>query len=215
MSRVFKFYLNIFWLMARDKAFRAHAWDEIRVELKQFLPARLVTPRRDYVFCRYLNSKPSPNPPGRWLPPQSLPYRLGAYGLLFDAAGRLLMVRGESLSFSWNLPGGKVMKAETLEIGLQREFEEETGLRVKVGAAVATADNFCIMPMGRAVHAVLHFYLVEVTGGELRPAGNGFDTTQAAFLDPETIPDHELSEYALIREVIPKAQTILNMSKHI
>lgn len=213
MPKSTKFYLKALKLALRDKNFRAHAFEEVWWLIRQYLPARLVTPRRDYVFCRYLDMKPSAQPKGRWLPPQGLPYRLSAYGLLFNEAGCILMVRGENLGFTWNLPGGGVNKGETLVAGLQREFQEETGLLVKVGAIVATADNFVIMPTGRPVHAVLHFYLVEVEGGTLLPSGNGFDTTRVSYMNPDAIPDNELSEYSLIRRVIPKGQALLELAR--
>jgi ADP-ribose pyrophosphatase YjhB (NUDIX family) len=208
MLRVSKFYLRVLKLAVSDKQFRGHAFEEAWHLVRQYLPARLVTRRRDYVFCRYLDVDVSKQPVGRWLPPQGLPYRLSAYGLLFDEAGRALMVRGDNLSFSWNLPGGGVNKGETLAGGLQREFEEETGLRVKVGLVISVTDSFVIMPTGRPVHAILHFFLVEVAGGTFQPTGNGFDTTYVDYVDLATVPDNDLTQAALIREVISKARAL-------
>ncbi len=126
--------------------------------------------------------------------------------MLFDEQGRVLMVSAETLSFSWNLPGGAVNKHETLIEGLKREFEEETGLLVKAGEVVAVADNFVVMPTGRAVHGVLHFYLVEAVGGTLLPEGNGFDTTRASFVDPAILANHQLNEHSIVRNVIRQGQ---------
>lgn len=57
-------------------------------------------------------------------------------GLLFDDAGRLLLVRqAESFGTYWNAPGGRMLLSEnggdSLEICLRREIQEETGLIVE------------------------------------------------------------------------------------
>jgi ADP-ribose pyrophosphatase YjhB (NUDIX family) len=205
MAKVLRFYLKVFLRAARDKHFRAHALAEFWVVLRQYLPARLVTRRRDYVFCRYLSS-PLENPKGRWLPPVGLGYRLAAYGILFDEQGRVLMGCDRKMDFGWNLPGGGVNKDETLEQGLVREFEEETGLLVKSIQVVANEDNYCIMPTGRAIHGVLHYYLVEVVGGELLADGNGFDTSRVDFVDLDAIPQSEVVDYKVARPIIEKAR---------
>lgn len=209
MWKVIKFYLNVLKLAARDKNFRAHAFAELWTVLRQYLPARLVTRRRDYVFCRYISS-PMDKPKGRWLPPVGLDYRLSAYGILFDDQGRVLMGRDEKMNFGWNLPGGGVNKDETLEQGLIREFEEETGLIVKVGRTVSNRDSFIIMPTGRAVHAVMHFYLVEVMAGELLAAGNGFDTSQVDYVDLEAVPAWQIVDYPATSTLIKTAQKLSN-----
>lgn len=207
MAKVLRFYVRVLLRAARDKNFRAHALAEFWLVLRQYLPGRLVTRRRDYVFCRYLSS-PIENPKGRWLPPVGLGYRLAAYGILFDEQGRVLMGSDRHMDFGWNLPGGGVNKDETLEQGLVREFEEETGLLVKIVQAVANEDNFCIMPTGRAIHAVLHYYLVEVTGGELLPDGNGFDTSRVDYIDLDAITSSEVVDYKVARPIIEKARQL-------
>lgn len=204
MLKVFRFYLRVLRRTAWDKSFRAHVLTEFWVVLRHYLPARLVTRRRDYVFCRYLTSS-SENPKGRWLPPLGIGYRLGAYGILFDEQGRVLMGSDPNMGFGWNLPGGGVNKDETLEQGLVREFEEETGLQVRVGRPVANEDSFCIMPTGRPIHGVLHYYLVEVVGGELLPEGNGFDTSRVAFVDLAHVSPHDFVDYKVAQNLIEKA----------
>lgn len=58
-----------------------------------------------------------------------------------DVHGAVLMVkqlRGRKL---WTLPGGKVMAAESVEAGLKREINEETGARVSFAAQMALFDR--------------------------------------------------------------------------
>ncbi len=207
MLKILRFYLKVLKRSARDKNFRAHALTELWIVLRQYLPARLVTPRRNYVFCRYLSSTVD-NPKGRWLPPVGLGYRLAAYGILFNEQGRVLMGSDPAMEFGWNLPGGGVNKDETLEQGLVREFEEETGLQVKVGPVVSNEDSFCIMPTGRAIHGVLHYYLVEAVGGELLAAGNGFDTSRVAYIDLDSVAESGVVDYKAARILIEKARRL-------
>lgn len=190
------FYLKSLQKALKSREFRHHAWLEVSEIVRDYLPARLVTRRRDYIFCRYIWKRRAGKSKGRWLPPGSLKYRMGAYGLLFNEAGHLLMVSDPSFSFEWNLPGGGVRKNETLEAGLKREFAEETGLQVEIEAVLHVEDDFLIMPTGQAFHAVQHFYLVRVTGGQLQPEGNGVDTSQVTYLDLATVQPPQLVNYA-------------------
>lgn len=61
--------------------------------------------------------------------------RIGAYGLLTDDAGRVLLARGsDSSAFPgvWSLPGGGVEQGEDPQDAVVRELYEETGLTVRV-----------------------------------------------------------------------------------
>jgi ADP-ribose pyrophosphatase YjhB (NUDIX family) len=194
-------YTKVLKKAVRDKTFRTHAFKEGWELLREYLPARLTTPRRDYVFCRYSNQPSSVKPKGKWLPPHALHFRIAAYGILYDANGHVLLVSNPALGFNWNLPGGGVRRDETLEQGLIREFEEETGLIVKPGKIIAVKEDFLIMPTRQAVHAFHHYYTVEVAGGELLPHGNGLDTSRVAFVDFAKAKSREFHDYELFREL--------------
>ena len=79
-----------------------------------------------------------------------------------DPAGRMLVLR-DAYSDYWDLPGGHVQEGETLEIGLRREIQEETGM--KVGSCVQQDTR--MLALGGAPRPVL-FYQVEYVGGQPR-----------------------------------------------
>src|SRR5688500_2614253 len=59
--------------------------------------------------------------------------RLGAGALLFDATGRLLLVRGTYGGERWGVVGGAIEEGESPRAGRAREVREETGLELPIG----------------------------------------------------------------------------------
>jgi 8-oxo-dGTP diphosphatase len=166
-----------------EKAFRKEFFKEILFILKDTPLGLPFTRRSEYVYCRYVSPPPGR---GKWVAPQLLATRIGAYGVLINEQEEVLLVRDQTMQFNWNLPGGGVHKGETMQEALKREFLEETGIEVEVGQVVATWDDFQIMPHLVPTHSFLHFFLVKAVGGELKPQGNGFDTSEVAYLAPNT-----------------------------
>jgi len=65
-------------------------------------------------------------------------------GLVFNAAGRLLITRRppyKELGDLWEFPGGKLQEGETLETCLQRELLEELGLPVDIERPFLLVDH--------------------------------------------------------------------------
>ena len=90
--------------------------------------------------------------------------RVRVNGVLIEH-DKLLMVKHQSLGsagFLWNVPGGGMEFGQSAEEALQREFEEETGLRIEVCDFLFVHELLV-----RPLHAIELFYLVEKTGGEL------------------------------------------------
>jgi 8-oxo-dGTP diphosphatase len=90
-----------------------------------------------------------------------------AGGIVFDAAGRLLLIqRGRPPSqASWSVPGGRCLPGEAPQDACVREVAEETGLTVSVlrfaghverdgpGGCVYDIDDFVCAVVGGALQA--------------------------------------------------------------
>lgn len=63
--------------------------------------------------------------------------------VLFDQQGHILVLKRSQSSKTnpgkWELPGGKIDKAESFDAALQREVLEETGFQVVIHTAAGTA----------------------------------------------------------------------------
>ncbi len=88
--------------------------------------------------------------------------------------GRVLLVqRGrEPLKGQWSLPGGLLEVGESLEAGVIREVEEETGLRVQPVQLIELLDRIHREGDRVRYHYVIADYLCRVTGGDLHAASD-------------------------------------------
>lgn len=105
-------------------------------------------------------------------------FRLAAYAVCIEA-GRVLLARhvspqGES---TWTLPGGRVEHGEDPFDAVIREVAEETGCDAVVerllgvdSRVIPAADRSPGLPEHQNVGV---FYLVRITGGQLRPEPGG------------------------------------------
>jgi len=113
--------------------------------------------------------------------------RVGACAVVFDEAGRLLLMRRADNGY-WGLPGGHLDHGETLVQAAVRETREETGLDVQVERldglySASFADGFIINDANQVVVAS---FICRVVGGELRP---GPEATAAAFFPLDALPE--------------------------
>ena len=103
--------------------------------------------------------------------------------LVHDAAGRLLLIRRGHPPHEgmWSVPGGRVEAGESLEAAVEREVLEETGLRVRVGAAVGSVQ----IPAGDFVYAVTDFACTVLHADDHPVAGD--DASDVLFADAAAI----------------------------
>ena len=95
-------------------------------------------------------------------------------GAVIVHEGRVLLVqRGrEPLKGHWSLPGGMVELGESLQAGVIREVEEETGLLVEPVELIELLDRIHREGERIRYHYVIADYLCRVTGGDLKAASD-------------------------------------------
>lgn len=92
-------------------------------------------------------------------------FRPAAYGIALRD-GQVLVARSR-FTGRWELPGGAVAPWETLEEGLRREYEEETGVPVTVGEFVGFDQGF-IAFFQHPFNSLRFFYRVQAAAAEPR-----------------------------------------------
>ncbi|MDI3299026.1 MAG: NUDIX domain-containing protein [Bacillota bacterium] len=149
-------------------------------------------PPQRQVVCPTVRGEP------RRFPAAELRWRPACYGVAVED-GRVLL--GRSLfTGRWELPGGGVEPWESLAEGLEREFEEESGLRPRVLEAVHFAEGY-VSFFGHPFHSLRYYFLVALpAAGPLRPQEG--ELTELAWLDPG---DASLEIGADDREAIRRA----------
>ncbi|MDG4793923.1 NUDIX domain-containing protein [Micromonospora sp. WMMD1082] len=102
---------------------------------------------------------------------------VGAYGVVRDGGGRVLLVRGSGRADFpgvWSLPGGGLAHAEHPAHAVLREVTEQTGLTVEVtGLRAVVADVVPYPDLDVALHTDRMLFDVAPTGGQLRAERDG------------------------------------------
>ena len=115
-------------------------------------------------------------------PPPALPrQRVAVYGICEDGTGRVLLTRAApwlTIAGQWFLPGGGLDHGESPIAALEREFAEETGLRVKVGELRGILSDVTALPDESSLHTVRVVYAIDTFTGTLRDEAAG--STDAA-----------------------------------
>lgn len=117
---------------------------------------------------------------------------------LIVRAGKILIcqrTRHQPMPLKWEFPGGKIEPGETAEAALDRELEEELGIRAEIGERVATVRHR--YKNGGSV--ALQFFLVENYQGEIQ---------NRIFRDLQWVSRRQMPEYdflqadiALVRDI--------------
>jgi 8-oxo-dGTP diphosphatase len=130
--------------------------------------------------------------------------RIASYGVCIDERDRLLLARAApslSLRGRWFLPGGGVDHGEHPTVALRREFEEESGLTVELGALLDVISDLRTLPDGTSLHTVRLIYRVTSWQGDLRAETEG--TTDAIrWVERDELASLPLAHY--VEEVVAK-----------
>lgn len=111
-------------------------------------------------------------------------------GALFDAAGRVLLVR-EQRDGLWTLPGGWADPLDPPAVAVEREVAEEAGLAVRAARLAAVHDGSRHNGHGASPwHIYKLFFLVDRLDELQRPvAGLDGETTDVGFFTMDGLPD--------------------------
>jgi len=120
---------------------------------------------------------------------------VGVGGVVLRGGRALLIRRGSApLKGEWSIPGGTLELGETLEEGVKRELEEETGLKVEVGELIEVFERIVPDESGRLkYHFVILDYLCSAEDGIARAAS---DVTDVAWAQEEELANYSLTPIA-------------------
>ena len=89
-----------------------------------------------------------------------------------------IVVCGRKLesSWMWGLPKGTPANNETNHETAMREVTEETGLKVSIQSSIGSINYSFVRSLDAAIcHKIVHFYLMNPTGGSIEDHDNEFD----------------------------------------
>ena len=87
-------------------------------------------------------------------------WNLGAYGIIFDEQGGVLLCHRRDMD-AWNLPGGGIEPGELPTEAAVREVKEETGLDVAIERLIGVYGKT------DKLTDLIFFFLCRVTGGQI------------------------------------------------
>ncbi|GAB0119016.1 NUDIX hydrolase [Acidisoma sp. 7E03] len=112
--------------------------------------------------------------------------KIDVRGAVFDAEGRILMVREVMDANRWTLPGGWADVSQTPAESAVREVFEETGYRARAVKLAAVWDHAAQGHHPPSLFSIVkHFFLCELTGGA---AQTSLETSEVRFFAEDEIP---------------------------
>ena len=140
----------------------------------------------------------------------ALIWRPSAYGLVVKDDAILI----NRFWDRWSFPGGGIEPGETIETGLLREVEEETGVKVTKGPLLDIAEAFLASHRedGIFFHCIMYYFLCSDPVGEVSDAGFA-EYEKADMQKAEWVPlsdaqhltfNHPTQSQGLIQDVMRK-----------
>lgn len=127
--------------------------------------------------------------------------RIGIYGILIKN-NHLLMIKKSRGPYKgkYDLPGGKIEENESLEQALEREFIEETGLKVEIGNFIASneSDEHYKNDRGedREIYLIGSYYFVSTQFDNIKENPDGQDSLGALFVPLNEVTEENTSRMA-------------------
>jgi len=134
--------------------------------------------------------------------PKEFSFRVGAYGILEDKQGRLLMIKSFNNSL-YDLPGGGIKPTESVREACAREFDEETGLAVEVHELLTMNESLFAFNNNPPFHAIRLYYRMTKKGGTLKLHGNDYDSFGCLW-----VPKKEIDKVNTIETVVEALHAI-------
>ena len=131
--------------------------------------------------------------------------RVGVGAVVLDGGRVLLVRRGKAPSYGkWSLPGGMVELGETTREAVQREIEEECGLKIRVGEVAGVLNRVVRDSEGRIrYHWVLVDYVAFPESGILCAAS---DADEACWVEVSEVERLDTTDGLL--DMIRRAQAL-------
>jgi mutator protein MutT len=126
---------------------------------------------------------------------------LGIYGVLVRE-NKILMIKKARGPYTgkFDLPGGKLEHGESLEEGLRREWQEETGVTVNSMKLLTNLTTRCNFEYeGESIDMYQVGLIYEITDADtstLQENTNFEDSQGAVWVDPAKVSESELSPFA-------------------
>lgn len=123
-----------------------------------------------------------------------------------------VLLHREAKDFRWSLPGGRVKVGEDSQTAIQREFEEELGIKANVGKLIWSVENFFEYNMNKH-HEIGFYYYVSNIPQDFKSAA--FKGKEGDRLIYQWTPIEELPLMELYPEFIKTEIKVLpNERKH-
>ncbi len=113
------------------------------------------------------------------------------YGILVENK-KILLTRSRFIRREFvNFPGGGVEIGEAPKDALIREYQEETGLSIKIKKILFSSQTLHLSTQ-RPIQIVSSFWQVERTAGTLKENGNNDDVINLFWAEVSSIPKDEM-----------------------